>query len=58
MQKLLRTFDFQLVNPTNPMDSTSYMLFSEKNLWVHITEVDAADLAQPDNGEKPGIEDA
>ncbi|KAK7715156.1 hypothetical protein SLS64_003853 [Diaporthe eres] len=56
--ELLRSFDFQLVNPTNPMDSTSYMLFSEKNLWVHVTEVDAADLVQPDNGEQPGMQEA
>ncbi|KAI0449059.1 cytochrome P450 monooxygenase [Xylaria acuta] len=52
--ELLRTFDFQLVNPTSPMDSTSYMLFSEKNLWVHVTEVDEAERVDPKSHEEPG----
>lgn len=48
--KLFRSFEFQLVNPSHPMDSTSYMLFSDKNLWVHVTESEGAEDPEPKHG--------
>jgi hypothetical protein len=38
IEKLLRRFDFQLVNPTRPWSSINHNLFLQKNMWVHVTE--------------------
>ncbi|ORY58096.1 cytochrome P450 [Pseudomassariella vexata] len=35
--ELLREFDFQLVDPTKPWDSSSYSVFIEENMWVKVT---------------------
>lgn len=40
--KLLRAFDFQLINPTNPWKSRSYSVFVEENMWVKVTESEVA----------------
>lgn len=39
--QLLRHFDFQLVNPQEPMVSRSHALFVESGLLVRITESEA-----------------
>ncbi|KAI2638910.1 cytochrome P450 [Hypomontagnella submonticulosa] len=36
--ELLRHFDFQLVDPKNPMHIRNRNMFFEKNMWVKITE--------------------
>ncbi|KAI0969727.1 pisatin demethylase [Xylaria arbuscula] len=36
--ELLRTFDFQVANPTNPWKSKSYLVFVEKDMWVKVSE--------------------
>ncbi|KAH8880933.1 cytochrome P450 [Thozetella sp. PMI_491] len=36
--ELFRAFDFQLMNPTQPWESLSYMIFIEQNMWVKVTE--------------------
>lgn len=38
--QLFRHFDFQLVNPQNPMQSTSYLLWVDLGLEVRVTESD------------------
>lgn len=38
--ELLRHFDFQLVNPQNPMTTASYGLYIDKGLLVRVTESD------------------
>ncbi|KAK3937750.1 cytochrome P450 [Diplogelasinospora grovesii] len=40
--ELMRAFDFQLVNPMKPWDSQSWSQFIEDNMWVRVTESDAA----------------
>ncbi|KAI4592647.1 hypothetical protein KJ359_010549 [Pestalotiopsis sp. 9143b] len=40
--ELLRAFDFQLINPTNPWKSRSYSVFVEENMWVKVTESEVA----------------
>lgn len=36
--ELLRNFDFQLVNPKDPMHTVNRNMFFQKNMWVKITE--------------------
>ncbi|KAK7757415.1 hypothetical protein SLS62_000428 [Diatrype stigma] len=36
--ELFRAFDFQIVNPRNPMDSSSAVLFMDKDFYVRVTE--------------------
>lgn len=36
--ELLRRFDFQLVHPTKPIESTNQNMFFQKNMWVRVTE--------------------
>lgn len=38
--QLFRHFDFQLINPQNPMQSTSYLLWVDLGLEVRVTESD------------------
>ncbi|KAI2469670.1 cytochrome P450 [Annulohypoxylon bovei var. microspora] len=40
--ELLRNFDFQLLNPQNPMTTASYGLYLDKGLIVRVTESDIA----------------
>ena len=35
--QLLRHFDFQLVDPTNPWVSKNYGLFMQRNMWTRVT---------------------
>lgn len=41
--KLLRYFDFQLVNPIHPMESASYIVFIEDFMYVRVTSTDMND---------------
>ncbi|KAK0644678.1 cytochrome P450 monooxygenase [Cercophora newfieldiana] len=34
--ELLRHFDFQIVDPTNPWESKNYALFMQRNMWVRV----------------------
>ncbi|KAF3019341.1 hypothetical protein E8E14_010372 [Neopestalotiopsis sp. 37M] len=43
--ELLRAFDFQLINPTNPWKSRSYSVFVEEEMWVKVTESEIATKA-------------
>ncbi|KAI1389815.1 cytochrome P450 [Hypoxylon trugodes] len=36
--ELLRNFDFQLIDPRNPMQSTNRNMFFQKGMWVKVTE--------------------
>ncbi|SPO01705.1 related to pisatin demethylase [Cephalotrichum gorgonifer] len=36
--ELLRRFDFQVVNPRNPVDTMNKNLVLQKNMWVRVTE--------------------
>jgi hypothetical protein len=36
--QLLRYFDFQLVNPADPIREVNHSLFYIKEMWVRITE--------------------
>ncbi|KAI0195845.1 pisatin demethylase [Xylaria flabelliformis] len=36
--ELLRAFDFQVANPTNPWKSRSYTVFIEEDMWVKVSE--------------------
>ncbi|KAI1211765.1 cytochrome P450 [Annulohypoxylon truncatum] len=36
--ELLRNFDFQLVDPHNPMETSNRNMFFQKHMWVKITE--------------------
>ena len=38
--QLLRTFDFQVANPTNPWKSQSYIVFVEEDMWVKVSEAE------------------
>ncbi|KAI0413510.1 pisatin demethylase [Xylaria grammica] len=38
--ELLRTFDFQVANPTSPWKSTSYLVFIEEDMWVKVSEAE------------------
>ncbi|PKS05393.1 hypothetical protein jhhlp_008768 [Lomentospora prolificans] len=37
-RKLLRRFDFQLINPMKPIESMNQNMFFQKNMWVRVTE--------------------
>lgn len=37
-RQLFRAFDFQTVSPLNPMDSSSAVLFMDKDFYVRVTE--------------------
>ncbi|KAI0179092.1 cytochrome P450 [Hypoxylon sp. FL1284] len=36
--ELLRHFDFQLIDPKNPMDTMNRNMFFQKDMWVKVTE--------------------
>jgi len=36
--KLLREFDFQLINPKKPWEEKQWLAFQLKDMWVKITE--------------------
>ncbi|KAI0429343.1 pisatin demethylase [Xylaria sp. FL1042] len=38
--ELLRTFDCQVANPTNPWKSRSYIVFIEEDMWVKVSEAE------------------
>jgi hypothetical protein len=38
LEQLLRNFDWELADPTNPMKSACYGIFVMRDMWVIVTD--------------------
>jgi hypothetical protein len=48
VSQLLRHFDFQLVNPSQPWKSVNFNLFLQRDMWVSVSLREAVEAAEGD----------